>query len=359
MVIPQSGPFSNFGEDSINAAEIAKDRFDGSVNGRSIEILTRDSETAADVAVPAATELIQQEDIDFLMGGVSSSAAIAMGDVTQRESVPFQPLGTSQAFTGENFNEYIFHHSPHSFHIAVGVGIGYSEGVFESLYGLHYDYQSVNVDAAANRVESLGGTNVGFSETPLGNDDFSAQISDIRSSGADAVFVSLGGSDMINFITQADSAGLIDEMEIILSMGNEAQAEVVGPEVMSGIYASTCFNWQLDGAEDFVSEARDLSGKVPRWWQQIAFEGSMEFFDAVKRADGSSDANTITSQLEGHNFDWLKPATWRECDHKSNYEMLLQVGKTANEMEGDSDYFEIVGQENTEGSVPSCSDRGF
>ena len=108
---PETGPYSVQGLDQIRAAQIAIDEInaDGGVLGQTIELVTRDTRSNADIATANAKELIDNEDCSMLFGGSSSAVAIATGKVCQEKSVPFfGTLTYSTATTGKEGNRFTF-----------------------------------------------------------------------------------------------------------------------------------------------------------------------------------------------------------------------------------------------------------
>jgi branched-chain amino acid transport system substrate-binding protein len=360
LAVPTSGPPSVYGNQTVNAVEYAiKSEFNGEIAGNNVETAVRDTEGDPGVAVPAANELIQDENADLLLGGYVSSACLGMMDVAGREEVPFIPQATSTKITGENCNKYTFHHSPNSRQNAASILAAYNNDVFDTLHIHHADLEGERrmADATEAVLEPTDAEVVGRTTFPEGNQDFSSGISSIRDSGADAVFMIYNLGGVIAFLNQAIQAGLKEEMEFIFPMVSPQLAQATSIEAAEGVYGTNFFYWQQDTASEFSDQYLDSQGHRPRWWEAGSYEGAMELLSAIKREDGSTDADAIVSQLEGREFDWIRPASWRACDHLSMKDMLLLRGKSKDEQEEDGDYFEIVGTQSGESGALPCSEK--
>src|SRR5881396_4365887 len=78
-----SGPGALFGEPASKGAQMFVDEINakGGVLGRKIELLTRDSKADANEAVRVSRELILKENVDFLVGTLTSAEGPAVSVV--------------------------------------------------------------------------------------------------------------------------------------------------------------------------------------------------------------------------------------------------------------------------------------
>lgn len=360
IAVPTSGPPAVYGNQTAEAVEYAiESQFDGEIEGAEIETAIRDTEGDPGVAAPVANELIRDENADVLLGGYVSAACLSMMDVAERNEVPFIPQATSTKITGENCNKYTFHHSPNSRQNAASVVAAYENDVFETLHIHHADLEGERrmAEATEAALESTGAEVVGRSTFPEGNQDYSSGISSIRDSGADAVFMIYNLGGVISFLTQAIQSGLKEEMEFIFPMISPQLAEATSVETAEDVYGTNFFYWRQETAREFSDQYRESSGHRPRWWEAGSYEGAMELLSAIEREGGSTDADAIISQLEGREFNWFRPASWRACDHLSMKEMVLLRGKSEDEQEEDEDYFEVVGTQDAEVASLPCSEK--
>jgi branched-chain amino acid transport system substrate-binding protein len=110
--IPLSGPTAVYGEPVLKGAELAVSEINakGGVLGRKFEILSRDSKASADEAVRLARELIIKNNVDFLVGTLTSAEAPAVSTVAKENKIVFiAPTSKSTILTDpEHIHPYIF-----------------------------------------------------------------------------------------------------------------------------------------------------------------------------------------------------------------------------------------------------------
>ena len=82
----------------------------GGVLGRKLELLTRDSKASADEAVRLARELIIKDNVDFLVGTLTSAEAPAVSTIAKENKIVFiaPSSKTMQLTSPKNLHPYIF-----------------------------------------------------------------------------------------------------------------------------------------------------------------------------------------------------------------------------------------------------------
>jgi len=74
------GPFAVPGEDGFRGMELAIAEFGGEVAGKTIELIKEGSDATPDVARDKARKLIEQDQVDFLIGPLSGDEGLAIRD---------------------------------------------------------------------------------------------------------------------------------------------------------------------------------------------------------------------------------------------------------------------------------------
>src|SRR6059036_959846 len=110
--LPLSGPPALFGEPASKGAQMYVDELNakGGVLGRKIELLIRDSKADANEAVRVARELILKENVDFLVGTLTSAEGPAVSVVTKENKIVFiAPIPkTDQLTAPDKLHPYVF-----------------------------------------------------------------------------------------------------------------------------------------------------------------------------------------------------------------------------------------------------------
>ncbi|UWU71973.1 ABC transporter substrate-binding protein [Bradyrhizobium sp. NC92] len=89
LVAPMSGPNARYGAFSLRGAQMAAKEINGAggIGGRKINILAGDSQGTPVEGVSATRRLIDQDQVDFIIGDVSSSVTLAMQPVAEDAGV--------------------------------------------------------------------------------------------------------------------------------------------------------------------------------------------------------------------------------------------------------------------------------
>src|SRR6516162_10995415 len=110
--MPLSGPASVYGIPVIKGSEMAVQEINakGGVLGRKLELLERDSKANADEAVRLARELIIKNNVDFLIGTLTSAEAPAVSTIAKENKIVFiaPTAKTVQLTSPANLHPYIF-----------------------------------------------------------------------------------------------------------------------------------------------------------------------------------------------------------------------------------------------------------
>ena len=122
IVDSRSGSFAASGASQIAGAQLAVDELNeagGILGGRRIEIRIRDDATKADIGARGARELVQQENVDVVVGGVSSAVGLAVSEACSQLGCPLVLTGThDDTITGKSAHRTTFRVAAESIMIA-------------------------------------------------------------------------------------------------------------------------------------------------------------------------------------------------------------------------------------------------
>ena len=152
--------------------------------GRPYEIIYYDTKGDVVEAATRATEAIENDDIDILVGGTSSAVAAAIAPIAEDyEKLYFITPGAASSLTAENFNPYIFRIARNNWHDAyAGVTyamdyLGYTKFAFLAAnYAFGYD----GVSSMTSVIEEKGGVVLGSVYPGLFDADFTPSIDALK-----------------------------------------------------------------------------------------------------------------------------------------------------------------------------------
>ena len=207
------GPFADPGKDSMRGVELAIDEVGGTVAGKKIVLVKASSDGNPEVALQSARRLVDQDKVQILVGPLSGSEGIAMRDYAKTvPGVTFfngssAAIETTLVDPAPNF--YRFNTEGAQWTAALGTYIAKDKGWKKMvLISEDYSFPYAQIFGFMGTYCAAGGHMIKEYFVPLGTKDYSSVIAQLPEKGeADGMFVVLGGSDAVNFLTQYAQAG--------------------------------------------------------------------------------------------------------------------------------------------------------
>jgi branched-chain amino acid transport system substrate-binding protein len=212
LVQPLTGAFAAAGTDVVEGAKIAADQINasGGVLGKNLELLIEDTKSNPTEAASVAEKLIVRDKVPALMGASASTATLAVMPKLMEYKVPMLVETSSSSKITTAGNPYIFRIAPPSEVEAAVFGkmvkkVGIKKADF---LVVNNDWGRGTADEFAKMLKDNGIT-VGLVERmDQGAVDMSAQLSKIKNSGADTVFVTTAVEQLSLVLKQASALGL-------------------------------------------------------------------------------------------------------------------------------------------------------
>jgi branched-chain amino acid transport system substrate-binding protein len=102
ILAPLTGPVATFGASTRNGAQLAIDEWnaEGGVLGRKVTAVLGDGQCDSNTAVSASNELIRQEGVRYIVGGVCSSESLPLAEIAEAQGVvQISPSSTMDPLT--------------------------------------------------------------------------------------------------------------------------------------------------------------------------------------------------------------------------------------------------------------------
>ena len=309
----------------------------GGVNGKKIELITRDDNANPGDAVRVAEELISREKVDVLTGTFLSNTGLAMTDFAKQKKFFFlagEPL-TDKIIWGSG-NKYTYRLRPGTYMQAamlVPEAVKLGKKRWAIVYP-NYEYGQSAV-AAFKTLLKAAQPDVEFvaeQATPLGKVDAGSVVQALADAKPDAIFNVLFGADLSKFVREGNTRGLFKDREVVSVLTGE-------PEYLDPLKDETPNGWLVTGYpwygiqtpehKAFFLAYHDKYKDYPRL-------GSVVGYTMIKAAAaGVAKAKSLESAKLVEAFKGLPVDTpfgkisFRAEDHQST--MGAFVGKTKNE----------------------------
>jgi len=201
-----AGPFAVDGQDALRGVKLAIAEFGGKIGNKSITLVTESSDATPAVARNAARKLVQQDNVDLMIGPLSGDEGLAVRDYakTQPGKVFLNGSSAAQDTTLRNPAPNFYRFATDGVQWMAGLGTYvYNAQGYKRVAILAEDYSFPYSQVAGFMLEfcKAGGHVVKKFWVPIGTTDYSSVVSAIPTN-IDAIYVALGGSDSINFLKQ-------------------------------------------------------------------------------------------------------------------------------------------------------------
>ncbi|MED4701271.1 substrate-binding domain-containing protein [Lysinibacillus capsici] len=290
------------------------------VNGKKIEIVYEDTETKPEVAVQKATKLLEDDQVDFLVGSSSSGDTLAVLPLAEEyEKIMVVEPAVADSITGSEFNEYIFRTGRNSSQDAYAAAAAIAgKGVKIATFAPDYSFGWDGVNAFKTAAEKLGAEIVLEEYADPAATDFTSNLQKVIDAKPDYLFVVWAGANSPwNQIADLK----IQEKGIKISTGApdiialQFMNPLVGMEGFSVYYHTLPQN---DVNEWLVDEHQKRFNEVPDLFTPGGMSAAIAIVESLKQSDGDADANKLIDVMEGMSFETPKGTmTFREEDHQA------------------------------------------
>ncbi|MBV9191268.1 MAG: ABC transporter substrate-binding protein [Betaproteobacteria bacterium] len=307
----------------------------GGINGRKLEIVSRDDGGTPGDAVRVAEELISREKADVLMGTFASNVGLAVANLAAQRKVVFlaaEPL--TDKIVWENGNAYTFRLRP-STYMQVAMLVPEAAKLKKKRWAIVYPNYEYGQSATESFKKLLKAVQpdvefVAEQASPLGKIDAGAVVQALADAKPDAIFSSLFAADLQKFVREGNTRGLFADRSVFNLLGGE-------PEYLDPLKDETPEGWWVTGypwSDIKTLEHTHFRQAYEKRWNDYPRVGSVVGYTAVYaiaeglRKAGSTDPQKLSAALAGLQMESpFGRITWRAIDHQST--MGAYVGQLA------------------------------
>jgi branched-chain amino acid transport system substrate-binding protein len=285
-----SGPQGVIGEDMKNSVELALDHLNRKVGGLETEVFYGDDQVKPDVGKQVAEEMLKKNNVDFVAGVIWSNVMLAV-EPTVVGAGKFM-IGTNAGpnqLAGADCNELFFTTSWQNDQTPEAMGKYMQDKGIQDVYLMAPNY-AAGKDMLTGFKRYFKGRITDEVYTRLGQTDYQAELSQLRSKNPKAVFVFLPGGMGIQFLKQYSQAGLRGQFPLYsVYTVDELSIPAVKHAALGQLETRY---WSQDLKNDanvkFVGDYRKkYGGKTPSYYGAQSYDGIMLIDSAVRAVKGN------------------------------------------------------------------------
>lgn len=318
MITTLSGGGAHLGVDVRDGFMLAIEQ-SGKTN---IEVLVRDDAQRPDLANSLSSELVDRENVDVMTGLIWSNLAMAVVPSLTRQGMFYlSPNAGPSDLAGRLCHENYFNVAWQNDALHEAMGQYVRDQGFEKPFILAPNYPA-GTDALTGFKRYYDGELANEIYTQLGQEDYAAEISQIRASGADSVFYFLPGGMGISFMNQYANSGTDIPVFGPAFSFDEVIVGALG-EAAEGVMNTSQWAHDLDNATNraFVAAFREKHGRTPTLYASQGYDTAKLLISALEVAHPKQDADAFREALRAANFE----STRGEFRFGSNHHPIQNV----------------------------------
>jgi branched-chain amino acid transport system substrate-binding protein len=309
IIATLSGPPAVVGQQLRNGFSLAVKTLGGKLGGVDAETLVADDELKPDVAVTKAKAFVDRDKVDFVVGPVFSNILAAiMKPVTEAGVFLISPNAGTSTFAGKDCNRNLFVTSIQNDQAYEVLGQYAQDSGMRKLIVIVPNYQG-GKDAAAGFKHRFAGELLDEIYVPLGQLDYSAELSRITAASPDAIFVFLPGGMGVNFVKQFRQAGLADKVKFLSAFTVDESTLPAQQDAALGMFGGANWAPNLDNPQNkaFVEAYVKEYNAIPATYAFQAYDSAMLIDSAVRAVKGNlADKDALRAALKKADFQSLR-----------------------------------------------------
>ena len=303
LIYTLSGPAAALGEQGRDGFLLAADQI-GKIGGLETEIIVIDDERKPDLAASKARELVERDEVDFVVGPIFSNILIAIHKpVTESGAILISSNAGTSNFAGKDCHPNFFVTSYQNDQNHEVMGAYAEKQGYQNVFLMAPNYQA-GIDSLNGFKRSYSGGVAGEVYTELGQLDFSSELSQIAAFQPDALFTFMPGGMGVNLVKQYNQAGL-GSIPFLSAFTVDETTLPATQDAAVGFLGGATWAPDMDNEANktFVSGYEEKYGHVPGTYAMQAYDAAQLIDSAVRKVEGNlEDKDALRAALKEADF---------------------------------------------------------
>ena len=334
FISTMSGPPAIIGKHMKDSVEIALDHLNRRVGGLETEVFYGDDQFKPEVGVQLAEEMLKKNQVDFMAGIIWSNVMMAVVPVvTGAGKIMVGANAGASPLAGAQCNELYFSASWNNDQSPEAMGKYLQDKGINDLYVLAPNYQA-GKDMVAGLKRYYKGRIVEEVYTKFQQQDYQAEISQLRSKNPKAVFAFYPGGMGIQFVKQYTQAGLRDQIPLYTVFTVDETTLPALKEAAIGQYEARFWSPDLNvpASRKYVADFEKKFGYTPSFYGAQSYDAIMLIDSAVRGTKGNlKDTQALVREMRKANYSSVRGKfEFNNNQHPIQDFYLLQAVKADN-----------------------------
>jgi len=304
-----TGPLQEFGTNQLRGLQmwVGDVNARGELLGRPVELVHYDDGSDPARSAQLYKKLIQEDQVDLLVGPYSSNITLAASQVAEQFDIPMLTLGASaDAIWSQGYQNIVGLDTPSTRYMDIALEAAADKGAktLALVYG-ETDFTRDVVPGVRSKAQELG-IQLVLDESAASIGDIAVMVKRLRSANADVIMAIAyleGGVDLVRELRLAQVKPRMLVFGVAASLAEFGQELQDDAEGVTGV-TQWLRGIRLPGAQDFAYRYRRLYGYNPGAYAALGYSGG-QVIEAAVRLAGSTDHAAVRDQLHTMVFNSL------------------------------------------------------
>ena len=333
-----SGPAGIIGKHMKDSVELALDHLGRKVGGLETEVIYGDDQRKPDVGKQLADEMLKKHRVHFVSGIIWSNVMLAVAPtVTQAGTLMIGTNAGPHELAGKMCHELYFTTSWQNDQTPEAMGKYMQDQGLTDVYAMAPNY-AAGKDMISGFKRYFKGRIVDEVYTKLGQQDYQAEISQLRAKSPKAVFVFYPGDMGIQFVKQYAQAGLRDQVPLYSVYTVDEVTLPALKEMALGQLETRYWSPDLKNEANvkYIADFRKKFGYTPSFYGAQSYDGIMLMDSAIRAVKGDlSNKKGMVAAMRKADFKSTRGRFTYNVNHHpiQNFYLLKAVKGAGGEVE--------------------------
>src|ERR1700681_1318865 len=287
-----TGGLAYAGENNFNGMSLYFDSINWTVAGRKIEIIKEDDQFNPQIGLQKAKKLIESDNVDLVMGIQASNVALALLNYMKQQKAFYVVSGAgTDAITWDRY-PYLFRTSISTYQLSTPMAGWVYDNLGKEIVTTASDYAGGRDVVAQFKgpYVAKGGKVLKEIWPPLGTQDFSAYLTDIKSINPPVTYDFMPGADAVRFIQQYSEFGLKEKMPLTGFTIIDSQTVSALGKAAVGVISALTYVDTVDNAEskEFAANFKAKYKISPDLFADYGYVAAKTLGEALKMTGGDA-----------------------------------------------------------------------
>ena len=305
-------PVAVIGQDMADAAQLAVEDMGGKMAGLTVNLMLEDDGFKPEIGKQKADKLVKQDDVDFVTGFIWSHVLLAsQKSVLDGGKFLISANAGPSQMAGKWCHKNFFSVSWQNDQTPMAMGEVLNQKGIKKVYLMAPNY-AAGKDMVSGVERTFKGEVVGKDLTKWGADaqlDFSAELTKVKASGAEALWVFYPGKAGTALVRQYEQAGLAGQVPLYTSFTIDAISlpKLQEAEMQGAVGSLIIQSWSPDldtpQNKQFVANFRSKYNRYPSFYAAQAYDAIYFIKSAVEAVNGDlSNMDGMRAAMEKGDF---------------------------------------------------------